>query len=151
LNCSRCNRCRGKKREMSLWTRNSKAYVLIWKAWHDKQPPGPGTLYVTGEGSFPTSGYTVELRTNYSDTISGTKDSRPGLNQLMADCHRRRIDVVLVWKFDRFARSVSHLLRALETFEELGVEFVSISEQVDTPTDSGKMIFTARRRQAHHH
>src|ERR1035438_9197113 len=61
----------------------------------------------------------------YSDTISGTKDSRPGLNQLMADCHSRKIDVVLVWKFDRFARSVSHLLRALETFEELGVEFVS--------------------------
>ena len=78
----------------------------------------------------------------YSDTISGTKDSRPGLNQLMADCHSRKIDVVLVWKFDRFARSVSHLLRALETFEELGVEFVSISEQVDTSTATGKMIFT---------
>jgi DNA invertase Pin-like site-specific DNA recombinase len=78
----------------------------------------------------------------YSDTISGTKDSRPGLNQLMADCHSRKIDVVLVWKFDRFARSVSHLLRALETFEELGVEFVSISEQVDTSTAAGKMIFT---------
>jgi len=78
----------------------------------------------------------------YSDTISGAKDSRPGLNQLMADCHSRKIDVVVVWKFDRFARSVSHLLRALETFEELGVEFVSISEQVDTSTAAGKMIFT---------
>ena len=78
----------------------------------------------------------------YSDIISGAKDSRPGLNQLMADCHSRKIDVVLVWKFDRFARSVSHLLRALETFEELGVEFVSISEQVDTSTAAGKMIFT---------
>ena len=60
----------------------------------------------------------------------------------MADCHSRKIEVVLVWKFDRFARSVSHLLRALETFEELGVEFVSISEQVDTSTAAGKMIFT---------
>lgn len=78
----------------------------------------------------------------YGDTISGTKDSRPGLNQLMADCHSRKIDVVVVWKFERFARSVSHLLRALETFEELGVEFVSISEQVDTSTAAGKMIFT---------
>ena len=78
----------------------------------------------------------------YSDTISGTKDSRPGLNQLMADCYSRKIDVVVVWKFDRFARSVSYLLRALETFEELGVEFVSISEQVDTSTAAGKMIFT---------
>ena len=83
-----------------------------------------------------------EVTRIYSDTISGTKDSRPGLNQLMADCHSRKIDVVLVWKFDRFARSVSHLLRALEAFEELGVEFASISEQVDTSTAAGKMIFT---------
>ncbi len=48
--------------------------------------------------------------------VSGAKDSRPELNQLMADAHRRKFDVVVVWKFDRFARSVSHLLRALETF-----------------------------------
>ena len=47
--------------------------------------------------------------------ISGAKDSRPELNRLMADASRRRFDVVVVWKFDRFARSVSHLLRALET------------------------------------
>jgi DNA invertase Pin-like site-specific DNA recombinase len=48
----------------------------------------------------------------------------------------------VVWKFDRFARSVSHLLRALETFKALGVEFVSLSEQVDTSTPTGKMVFT---------
>jgi DNA invertase Pin-like site-specific DNA recombinase len=48
--------------------------------------------------------------------VSGTKDSRPSLNRLMADAHKRLFDVVAVWKFDRFARSVSHLLRALETF-----------------------------------
>jgi DNA invertase Pin-like site-specific DNA recombinase len=47
--------------------------------------------------------------------ISGSKDSRPKLNKLMADAHKRRFDIVVVWKFDRFARSVSHLLRALET------------------------------------
>jgi DNA invertase Pin-like site-specific DNA recombinase len=52
--------------------------------------------------------------------ISGAKDSRPELNRLMADAHKRRFDVVCVWKFDRFARSVSHLLRALETFNALG-------------------------------
>jgi DNA invertase Pin-like site-specific DNA recombinase len=56
--------------------------------------------------------------------------------------HRRRFDVVAVWRFDRFARSVSHLLRALETFKALGVEFVSLSEQVDTSTPTGKMVFT---------
>ncbi len=60
--------------------------------------------------------------------VSGTKDSRPELNRLMADAHRRRFDAVAVWKFDRFARSVSHLLRALETFKALGINFVSLSE-----------------------
>ena len=74
--------------------------------------------------------------------ISGSKDSRPELNKLMADAHRRRFDAVVVWRFDRFARSVSHLLRALETFKALGVEFVSLSEQVDTSTPTGKMVFT---------
>ena len=72
--------------------------------------------------------------------ISGSKDSRPELNKLMADAHRRRFDAVVVWRFDRFARSVSHLLRALENFKALGVEFVSLSEQVDTSTPTGKII-----------
>ncbi len=74
--------------------------------------------------------------------ISGSKDSRPELNRMMADAHRRRFDAVVVWKFDRFARSVSHLLRALETFNALGVGFVSLSEQIDTSTPMGKMVFT---------
>jgi DNA invertase Pin-like site-specific DNA recombinase len=79
----------------------------------------------------------------YVDTgISGTKERRPELDRLMADAHKRRFDVVVVWRFDRFARSVSHLLRALETFQALGIEFVSLSEQMDTSTPSGKMIFT---------
>lgn len=74
--------------------------------------------------------------------VSGAKDSRPELNRLMTDAHKRRFDTVVVWKFDRFARSVSHLLRALETFNSLGIAFVSLSEQVDTTTPTGKMIFT---------
>jgi DNA invertase Pin-like site-specific DNA recombinase len=61
---------------------------------------------------------------------------------MMADAQRRRFDAVLVWKFDRFARSVSHLLRALETFRSLGIDFASLSEQVDTSTPTGKMVFT---------
>jgi DNA invertase Pin-like site-specific DNA recombinase len=60
----------------------------------------------------------------------------------MADAHKRRFDVVTVWKFDRFARSVSHLLRALETFNALGVGFLSLSESLDTSTPAGKMVFT---------
>lgn len=74
--------------------------------------------------------------------VSGAKDSRPELNRLMADAHKRRFDVVCVWRFDRFARSVSHLLRALETFKALGIDFVSYSEQMDTSTPTGKMVFT---------
>lgn len=74
--------------------------------------------------------------------ISGTKEKRPELDRLMAEAHRRRFDAVIVWKFDRFARSVSHLLRALETFQALGVHFVSLSESLDTSTPSGKMVFT---------
>jgi len=74
--------------------------------------------------------------------ISGTKEKRPELDRLIADAHRRRFDVVVVWKFDRFARSVSHLLRALETFQALGIHFVSLSESVDTSTPAGKMVFT---------
>ena len=74
--------------------------------------------------------------------VSGAKDSRPELNRLMADAHKRRFDVVVVWRFDRFARSVSHLLRALETFNALGISFVSLNEQMDTTTPAGKMVFT---------
>ena len=70
-----------------------------------------------------------QLIDSYLDIgISGTKDKRPQLDRLMADAHKRRFDVVIVWKFDRFARSVSHLLRALETFNALGIAFVSLSE-----------------------
>src|SRR6202142_4464013 len=72
----------------------------------------------------------------------GSKDKRPQLDRIMADAHKRRFDVVIVWKFDRFARSVSHLLRALEDFNALGIAFVSLSEQMDTTTPTGKMVFT---------
>jgi DNA invertase Pin-like site-specific DNA recombinase len=64
------------------------------------------------------------------------------LDRLNADAHLRRFDAVAGWKFDRFARSISHLLRALETSEALGIDFVSLSEQVDTSTPTGKMVFT---------
>jgi DNA invertase Pin-like site-specific DNA recombinase len=84
-----------------------------------------------------------ELAGSYVDNgISGSKETRPELDRLMADAHRRRFDAVVVWKFDRFARSVSHLLRALETFKALGIDVVSLSEQVDTSTPTGKMVFT---------
>src|SRR5215471_6939381 len=60
----------------------------------------------------------------------------------MKDARARKFDVVIVARFDRFARSVSHLLRALDEFNHLGVDFVSLSESIDTSTPVGKMIFT---------
>jgi len=84
-----------------------------------------------------------QLAGEYVDVgISGAKEKRPELDRLMADAYKRRFDVVIVWKFDRFARSVSHLLRALETFKAPGIEFVSFSEQLDTSTPAGKLVFT---------
>ncbi len=74
--------------------------------------------------------------------ISGTKDSRPALNDLMNDAKKRRFDVVLVWRFDRFARSTKHLILALEEFKNLGINFVSYQENIDTSSPLGSAIFT---------
>ena len=72
-----------------------------------------------------------EIVSEYVDVISGSKDSRPELARLMADAAKRRLDVVAVWKFDRFARSTRHLVTALEQFNALGVDFISLSESID--------------------
>lgn len=73
--------------------------------------------------------------------ISGSKDMRPELNRLMADAHKRRFDVVLVWKLDRFGRSLRHLVNALAEFESLGIAFVSLSDNLDLTTASGRLMF----------
>src|SRR6185437_2828978 len=73
--------------------------------------------------------------------VSGAKDSRPELNRLMADAKRRRFDVVLVWKLDRFGRSLRHLVNALAEFESLGIAFVSLSDNLDLSTASGRLMF----------
>ncbi|MDA2933976.1 recombinase family protein [Acidobacteria bacterium AH-259-D05] len=74
--------------------------------------------------------------------ISGTKDSRPALDELMDDARKRRFDVVLVWRFDRFARSTKHLILALAEFRNLGIDFVSFQENIDTSSPLGSAIFT---------
>jgi DNA invertase Pin-like site-specific DNA recombinase len=73
---------------------------------------------------------------------SGTKDSRPQLNELMGDVRKRKVDVILVWRFDRFARSTKHLLLALEEFRSLGLQFISYQENIETGTPLGQAIFT---------
>ncbi len=83
------------------------------------------------------------LYREYTDNgVSGTKDSRPALNELMNDAKKRRFDTVLVWRFDRFARSTKHLILALEEFRNLGIDFVSFQENIDTSSPLGSAIFT---------
>jgi DNA invertase Pin-like site-specific DNA recombinase len=78
----------------------------------------------------------------YSDKgVSGTKEHRPALDALLDDCRRSKIDVVVVWKFDRFARSLRQLLHALELFRKLGIGFVSCTEAIDTSLPHGEMLF----------
>jgi DNA invertase Pin-like site-specific DNA recombinase len=85
----------------------------------------------------------LDIASEYVDRgVSGAKQSRPELNRLMADAEAGNFSVVLVWRFDRFARSASHLLRGLETFTQLGIRFVSLTEGIDTSTLAGKMVFT---------
>ncbi len=74
--------------------------------------------------------------------VSGAKDRRPALNELMNDAKKRRFDAVLVWRFDRFARSTKHLILALEEFRNLGIDFVSYQENIDTSSPLGSAIFT---------
>ena len=74
--------------------------------------------------------------------VSGRREGRPQLNALMAAARNHEIDCVLVWKFDRFARSTRHLLAALEEFNHLGVRFVSVQDQVDTDSPMGRAMFT---------
>ena len=74
--------------------------------------------------------------------ISGSKETRPALNQLMDHARKRSFDVVLVARCDRFARSTRHLVLALDEFNALGVDFISLSESIDTSTPMGKMVYT---------
>ena len=77
----------------------------------------------------------------YVDKMSGAKDSRPSLSRLMADASQRKLDMVLVWKLDRFGRSLRHLVNALAELEALGVAFVSFRDNLDLSTPSGRLMF----------
>src|SRR6202167_5886912 len=85
----------------------------------------------------------VDLVREYVDVgQSGAKDSRPELNKLMDNARKRQFDAIVVWRFDRFARSTKHLLMALEEFRSLGIQFISYQENVDTSTSLGQALFT---------
>jgi DNA invertase Pin-like site-specific DNA recombinase len=78
----------------------------------------------------------------YVDYASGLRDDRPQYRRLLKAARKRHIDVVLVWRYDRFARSTQALVQALREFQHLGVDFISYQENIDTTTPQGEMIFT---------
>ena len=82
------------------------------------------------------------VASEFIDHVSGTTTERPELTKLWQSARTRKIDTVLVWKFDRFARSTKQLIDALEEFRHLGIDFISITEQIDTGSPMGKAMFT---------
>src|SRR5215468_2685703 len=78
----------------------------------------------------------------YIDYASGTRDNRPQYQALLTAARKRQVDVVLVWRYDRFARSTQALVHALHEFHRLGVDFISYQENIDTTTPQGELIFT---------
>ena len=83
-----------------------------------------------------------QITEEYIDNgVSGAKESRPALNRLMVDAKRRRFEVVLVWKLDRFGRSLRHLVNSLAEFAALGIAFVSMTDSLDMTTPQGRLMF----------
>jgi len=73
--------------------------------------------------------------------ISGSRERRPALDNLLSVCRKRQVDAVVVYRYDRFARSLRQLVNALEEFRALGIDFISIHEGVDTSTPNGRLVF----------
>ena len=83
-----------------------------------------------------------QIVSEFTDTgVSGSRESRPELDRLFADAKRRKFDCVLVYRYDRFARSLRQLVNALSEFDALGIHFVSLHEGVDTSTPNGRLVF----------
>ena len=83
-----------------------------------------------------------DIEGEYVDAgVSGAKEHRPQLDILLAACRKRRVDAVVVYRYDRFARSLRQLVNALEEFRSLGIEFISLHEGVDTSTPNGRLVF----------
>ena len=82
----------------------------------------------------------LTITREYTDRISGVKARRPGLDELLHDARRHRFDVVLVWAFDRMARSVRHFLEVLDELNHLGIEFISFRENIDTGGPLGRAV-----------
>lgn len=77
----------------------------------------------------------------YIDYASGSKEKRTSLNDLMDDARKKRFDIVLCWRFDRWSRSIKHLTLSLEEFQQLGIDFISYNENIDTSSPMGRAMF----------
>jgi DNA invertase Pin-like site-specific DNA recombinase len=82
-----------------------------------------------------------QVTQEYVDRASGSKDSRPALDRLLIAGRKRLLDAVVVYRYDRFARSLRQLVNALEEFRSLGIDFISLHEGVDTSTPNGRLVF----------
>jgi DNA invertase Pin-like site-specific DNA recombinase len=84
----------------------------------------------------------LSIHEEYVDQgVSGSKESRPALNRLMSDAQRCRFDAVLVWKIDRFGRSLKHLVNSLADLSAYGIAFISLRDNLDLSTPSGRLMF----------
>lgn len=77
----------------------------------------------------------------YSDQISGVKESRPGLDLLMQDARDKKFSAVLIWKLDRLGRSLQHLIQVIQEWKNKGINFICMTQNIDTTTPSGQLIF----------
>ena len=82
-----------------------------------------------------------EVVGEYVDIISGYKSTRPSLDKLMKDSFLRKFDAVLVWKLDRLGRSMQHLVSVVNQWRQYNVDFISITQQFDTTSPNGKLLF----------
>jgi DNA invertase Pin-like site-specific DNA recombinase len=128
----------GRKRRPSKGQDGTRAALYLRVSTADQKPD----LQYDGLRSYAAHAG-LDIVQDYCDVaVSGRREGRPKLNALMSAARDREIDCVLVWKFDRFARSTRHLLTALEEFNHLGVRFISVQDQVDTESPMGRAMFT---------
>ena len=128
----------GRKRRPSKGVDGTRAALYLRVSTADQKPD----LQFDGLRAYAARAG-LEVVKDYLDVgVSGRREGRPQLNALMTAARNREIDSVLVWKFDRFARSTRHLLAALEEFNHLGVRFVSVQDQIDTDSPMGRAMFT---------
>ena len=128
----------GRKRRLSKGRDGTRTALYLRVSTADQKPD----LQYDGLRTYAVQAG-LDVIQDYCDVgVSGRREGRPRLSALMAAARNREIDCVLVWKFDRFARSTRHLLAALEEFNHLGVRFVSVQDQIDTDSPMGRAMFT---------